>query len=354
MTFTTPLRSLAAAALFCTSALAAEIPASDPNLHYIGRFDAKSGPGARCQWPASTVELRFTGTGLKARLKDSSDKNRWQVVLDGKPASVLEMKAGEHEYDVATGLGAGEHTVALVRCAESHAGTSEILGFSLTGDAAKLLPPKPLARRLLVIGDSISCGYGNEAATKEEHYTPKTQNAYFTYGAITARELGAEWMCIAWSGRKMWPDNTIPEIFDRALPMDPSSKWDAAQWVPDAIVINLGTNDFGKVNPDEKGWTDAYGQFVAKLHTAYPKAHIFCTTSPMVGDWGDRKPRTALRAYLEKIVESQKAAGTSLTLIEFPIQDQKLGIGADWHPNIKNHEKMAVILTSTLRKELGW
>ena len=36
-----------------------------------------------------------------------------------------------------------------------------------------------------------------------------------------------------------------------------------------AIVITLGTNDFGKVNPEEKGWTEAYGQFVAKLHAAW-------------------------------------------------------------------------------------
>ncbi len=344
---------LGAGSLFAET-LPGEISAQDPQLHYVGRFEKKPGPGAKCQWPASMVEIRFSGTALKARFNDASGKNRWQVVVDGQPASVLDLQSGPHTYDVATGLAAGEHTVGLVRCTESHVGTSEFLGFQLA-DGGKILPPKPASRRLLIIGDSISCGYGNEASAKEEHYTPKTENAYLTYGGMAARETGAEWMCIAWSGKKMWPDNTIPELFERTLPMDPGSHWDLAQWVPDAIVITLGTNDFAKVNPEEKGWTEGYGQFVAKLHTAYPKARVYCATSPMLGDWGDRKQRTTLHGYLEKIVESRKAAGQAgIALLEFPMQDQKLGLGADWHPNVKNQELMSKVLTAALRKDLQW
>jgi lysophospholipase L1-like esterase len=344
---------------FCASPVAAaslpgEISAQDPQLHYIGRFEMKPGPGAKCQWPASAVEICFSGTGLEARLNDSSGKNRWQVVIDGEAKDVLELKAGEAIYDVASGLKPGEHRALLVRGTEAHVGTSEVLGFQLS-EGGKLLPPKPAPHHLLVIGDSISCGYGNEANAKEEHFTPKTENAYRTYGAMAARETNAEFVCIAWSGKKMWPDNTIPELFDRTLPMDAKSHWDPTQWVPDAIVITLGTNDFGKANPDEKGWTDAYDQFVAKLFTAYPQARVYCATSPMMGDWGDRKQRTVLHQYLEKIVAARQAAGQSaIALLDFPIQNDKLGYGADWHPNVKNHEVMAAILTAALRKDLQW
>lgn len=352
---TTPvLLALLSATIVFGEPLPNEISAKDPQLHYVGRFETKAGPGAACQWPASAVELRFTGTALKARMKDSGGKNRWQVVVDGEPRSVLDLKAGEATYDVAAGLSAGEHHVSLVRCTESHVGTTELLGFALS-EGGQLLPPKPAARHLLIIGDSISCGYGNEAASRDDHFTPKTENVYFTYGAMAARAAKAEFVCIAWSGKKMWPDNTIPELFDRTLPMDPSSHWDGAQWVPEAIVITLGTNDFGKVNPEEKGWTEAYGQFVAKLHTAYPKARVYCATSPMMGDWNERKPRTTLHGYLEKIVAARQAAGQSaISLLEFPIQNDKLGYGADWHPNVKNNEVMAGILTAALKKDLGW
>ncbi len=72
-----------------------------------------------------------------------------------------------------------------------------------------------------MIGDSISCGYGNEGKSQNEHFSPDTENARDAYGAIAARRLGADYACVAWSGRKMWPDNTVPEIYDRALPQDP-------------------------------------------------------------------------------------------------------------------------------------
>ena len=54
-----------------------------------------------------------------------------------------------------------------------------------------------------VIGDSISCGYGNEAANEHEHFSPTTENAYFSYGAIAARAFNADYTCIAWKWEKV-------------------------------------------------------------------------------------------------------------------------------------------------------
>src|SRR6185369_12221031 len=143
------LSFLCCASAAFAEALPGEIPAQDPQLHYIGRFETKPGPGAKCQWPASAVELRFSGTGLKARLSDSGGKNRWQAVVDGEPRTVLDLKAGEGVYEVAGGLAPGEHRVALVRCTESHVGTTEVLGFALS-EGGKLLPPKPAPHHLMI------------------------------------------------------------------------------------------------------------------------------------------------------------------------------------------------------------
>lgn len=49
-------------------------------------------------------------------------------------------------------------------------------------------------------GDSISAGYGNECRSEREHYTPRTQNAFMSYGAIAGRSVGAEVRIVAWSG----------------------------------------------------------------------------------------------------------------------------------------------------------
>src|SRR5690349_19847558 len=81
-------------------------------------------------------------------------------------------------------------------------------------------PPPPPTRKLEVIGHSIPCGYGNESKSEKIHFLPKDENALETYGALAAGDLNAQYLCIAWSGRKMSPNFTLPEIYDLAIPTD--------------------------------------------------------------------------------------------------------------------------------------
>jgi lysophospholipase L1-like esterase len=178
-----------------------------------------------------------------------------------------------------------------------------------------------------------------------------------TYGALAARALSADYVCVAWSGRKMWPNYTIPEIYDLALPNDKASTWDFSKQVPDVIVINLATNDFGKGNPDEKGWTDAYKTFIQRLRTHNPKAAIYLASGSMMSDsWPkDQHALSTLHKYLNSIIEDLKKTGdTNIRFIVFDPQDQKNGLGSDWHPSIKTHELMAAKLVEAIKKDLGW
>jgi hypothetical protein len=72
-------------------------------------------------------------------------------------------------------------------------------------------PPHPRDRRLLVIGDSISVGFGARlpcaaqlAGLSESEVTPEmrwqTEDAHAAYVAVAARHLGADWHAIAYSG----------------------------------------------------------------------------------------------------------------------------------------------------------
>lgn len=335
------------------AALPVAVAATDPQVRYVGRFDFRDQAGPRCAWSASSIALKFQGTGANVKLRDNG-QNRWQIEIDDQPTAALALQNGEHTYAVASGLAPGAHTVRLVRATEAHFGPTQVTGFQLA-EGAKLLPLTPPTRRLEVIGDSISCGYGNEAASQNEHFSPATENAYRTYGAIAARTLGADYVCVAWSGKKMWPDNTIPELYDRTLPFDPGSKWDFAQWTPNAVLINLSTNDFGRGAPDEAGWIAGYKAFLARLRTVYPKAEIYCATSPMMSDWSPAKLLSVARRYLTTVVTDLNNAGDKkVHLIEFAPQQMSDGLGADWHPNVKTNEIMAEKLVSTLRQDLGW
>ncbi len=336
-------------------ARAAAVAATDPNVRYVGRFDTRDRAGPRCAWPASSVIVRFHGTNLAVKVNESGD-DRYDVVVDGKVDAVLALKKGEGTYPLAAGLPEADHRVEMVKRTESFVGVTQFLGFELN-EGGKMLPPVKRAHRLEVIGDSISCGYGNEGKNQNEHFAAATENADEAYGALAARALGAEYVCVAWSGRKMWPDNTIPEIYDLALPADPKSKWDFSSWTPDAVVINLATNDFRSGNPDEEKWTKAYETFVDRVRKNYPKAEIYCASGSMLNDaWpAEQKTRTTLRKYLTKIVEDEAAGGDKkLHVLEFEPQDMKNGMGSDWHPSVKTHQIMADKLAKTLEGDLGW
>lgn len=329
------------------------LPASSPLVHQIGRFDSRDALGPRCAWSASALQVQVKASEITATIREAGT-DFVEVVVDGKPTKTLALKQGESTYTVNLGSD-GWHTVQWVKRTEALVGTVQFVSFSIpNGEFKRSAGAK---RRIEVIGDSITCGYGNEGLKETEHFRPDTENAYQAYGPIAARALKAEWTLISWSGRKMYPDNTIPEIYDLILPNDPTSVWKFTAPAPDVVVINLATNDFGPGNPEETAWTGAYQKFIARLRTHYPKAMVYCAIGSMMSDdWpADRKSLSTLRGYLNRMIDRIHANGDkNVAVMEFAQQQAADGIGSDWHPNIKTMNKMADVLVKTVKKDLGW
>lgn len=345
----------AAVCAITPSLWSAEIKLADPALRYVGRFDTSDAAGPRCSWPNSSLAFTVSGGSAEVTFKETSGKNHWQVVVNGAPTEVLALEAGEKSYVVASALPPGKNTIELVKRTESSQGVSQITGLRID-DNAKLLPTPARPRRIEAIGDSITCGFGNEAPNKEAKFTPATENAWLTYGAVAARELNADYVAIAASGKKLWPDNTIVSLYDRVLANSGTPKWDFSQQIPDVVVINLATNDFAQKNPEEGPWIAAYVDFIRDIQAKYPKARIYCTLGPMISNWpGDRKPRTVLLGHFEKIVaEANAGGGAPVRFVDFGTQAQHHGIGAQWHPSVRTHELMAEKLVAAIREDLGW
>jgi hypothetical protein len=347
--------------LSCTeSALADPLPQDAPALpvivsptasqiKYTGRF-AQASTGESCSWPASEVAIRFYSRAVNVRLNESDNNDEYQVFLDGVPTAVLVPSSGDHLYRLYTSTASQTHSLALVKRTETLFGVGTFEGFQLA-TGGKLLRPNTHLHKIEVIGDSISCGYGDEAARQTEHFSSATEDAAFAYGAVASRALDADYVCIAWSGKKMWPDNTLPELYDRTLAADTNSKWDFTRWVPGAVVINLSTNDFNGAVLDQAGWTAGYEAFIKHVRSNYPKAMIYCTTSPMMsGPNAD-----TLLKYLNQIVADEKASGDDrVAIMPFKTQDGSLGFGADWHPNIENQAKTASTMVATISRDMNW
>jgi lysophospholipase L1-like esterase len=336
--------------------LPVEVPPRDPNVRLVGRFDQRDPAGPRCAWAGSSILVKFQGTALNVSLK-SSGADQFQVVIDGAPASVLAASKDVTLYRVASGLADKEHTVELFKRTEPLVGQVQLLGFQLE-KGRKLLPlPARRDRRIEFVGDSITCGYGNESANEKEHFAPATENNYLAYGALAARDVGADYVSVAWSGKWLFGENAIPLLYDLALPNDPQSKWEFASWTAHAVVVNLGTNDFGPRNPTEKEWQDAYRAFIQAVRKNHPQCHVFCAVGSMMSDNypPGRKALSTIRQYTTGLVEAlHKAGDRKVHYVEFDAQDPKNGLGGDWHPSVKTHRLMADKLVPALKKELGW
>ena len=332
------------------TALPVAVAVTDPALRYVGRFDTSKGdPG--CEWTASSVVLKFQGTDLNAQMEDPG-KNYWEVEIDGSPAEKIALGTGSHLYKIASGLTSGEHLVRLVRATEAYNGHTQFHGFQLSQGGVLLPAPVPM-HRLEVIGDSISCGDSNEGVPNVNNPSNVAENGYFSYGAMTARNLGADYSCIAWSGRTMWPKNTVPEIYDRIFPSDANSPmWDFSKWSPDAIVINLSGNDFGYGPVDQAAWDKAYENFIAVLRGHFPNAAIYCGTNVML--LGDKL--AASKTAISQVVHDLNNAGDkNIRYLEFESEDQKNGgVGGHGHPSVKTDHIMAHKLTAQITMDLGW
>ncbi len=330
----------------------AEIAEAPEEVHFIGRFDTSAPGGPRFAWSASSILARFTGSTISVRLHDEGT-NSFLVILDGKPSSLLATYHGRDLYPLAAGLPAGEHEVVLYKRTEAHLGEVQFAGF-VPAPEGRLVPVATRrSRRIELIGDSITAGYGNEGTSPTCPFRASSENEYLSYGAITARNLGAEHMTIAWSGKTTLQ---MTELYDRTLPNRMDSAWDPHAWEPDVVVVNLGTNDFARGDPGQGMFSRYYQGLLERVRAAHPRALIVCALGPMLSDTyppGSGNLSHA-RKYISQIVDRRRAHGDKrLMFLEFPAQDP-MTAGCDYHPNLETHRLMADELTAVVRRQMGW
>jgi lysophospholipase L1-like esterase len=261
--------------------------------------------------------------------------------------------AGGNDYVLASDLQPGPHRVEVYRRTEASFGATQFLGFDF-GAGGALLPPSPVSRRIEIVGDSISAGYGNEGISPCD-FSADTENHYLTYGAIAARALGAELSTVAWSGKGVVynygtdVDEPMPFLYGRTLPQDPTSTYDFAIQ-PDVVLINLGTNDFSTDgDPTPELFAAEYSALLTSIRAAYPDAFISCTVGPLL--FGDDVP--AARAGIAAGIAAFTAAGGgNVRAWEMNITNASPP-GCNSHPNLDTHRAMADAVVAELEDELS-
>lgn len=314
----------------------------------IGRFDRNIKGQAKFTWPGSAIEFRFEGT--KATINMSSQaKTRFVVSVDGK-ISDLWTDTGSKTYALASNLTNGIHIIRLTRANESTAGVTSFISDPQV-DGTLLTPPPAPQKQLLVIGDSITAGYGVEGKNASCHYTLDTSNQQLTYAALAADALGADLHAIAWSGIGAWrsygektPTNpTIQVRYSRTLADETTSVWNPSQYTPDAILINIGTNDYWEGSASDD-YRLGISNLIAKVQNDYIGKPIYLIVSPMLTN---------------KVHEAQKQVLTTLIknkvkVIDLGVSDGSEGYGCDYHPNSVTNARLGKELEKILKADLSW
>lgn len=344
------LKRIAVSIIFGLSlaAGAAELPVhvgpDHDAIRTVGRFT----DDYRFGWTGCRIEMETDAQTVDAELQSvAGGPAGMTVVVDGE-ARFLKVVPGQTVYRLAEGLPPGRHRIELFKRSEGQRGCVQFNGFALS-EGAQLFEVEASERRILVVGDSITCGYGNEAASIEEGNTIENENGYMSYAAIAARRLDADLMMVCWSGRGMYRNRqknndtaeTMPVVFDRTLPLSAEPEWDHRRYVPDVTVINLGTNDqstHGGKNPLQKSdYIGAYKKFIRKIRSFAPDSHVIVSIGPMAyGELGN---------WLEEIAGELE----DVSVLVYARPQGQGDVGGHWHPSVAKHKKMADELVEKIK-----
>lgn len=327
------------------------LKARSPYLQWEGRgADIKDGT-VRAGFPGVVLRIRFNASKLVLKTAASSDNVYLDIAIDGAAPQMIHLAPGTQDLTVFTGA-SGEHSVEITRRNESWQGVWDVSDATI--DSGRFLTPAPLpAKKIMLIGDSITCGEACDVARDDTRNDIAFADAHKSYGMVLARRLGTQCHLVACGGRGLTRDwqgirsgVNAPQFYERAAPDEASPLWDHNSYVPDAIGICLGTNDFSQGIPDQTDFVSTYVEFVEKIHRDAASAHIFLMDSPIVTD-GDQPKRTVLGSYIGEVV---KRLGSPL-VSHAPVGHYP-GRPANGHPIAEEHIAIAGELEPLFRAAL--
>lgn len=224
-------------------------------------------------WNGSGIEINVTGTELWIDIEVDYDMfEPWAgCALNGALVSRQMLTAGR--YSLCLFRGMSESAVKNVRFFRELQAMSEdnqnhllIHGFMSDGF---FLPLTDKKYKLEFIGDSITSGEGTYGAEGEEDWIPVFMSSSKNYADMVSNALHADYRLISqggWGVLSSWdgnPHNNIPSCYEKIcglLKGETNEKLGALKpyrfhtWEPDAIIVNLGTNDAGAFRQPQ--WCD--------------------------------------------------------------------------------------------------
>ena len=333
---------------------AARLRAADAQWQGRTMVDAAAG-SVTFAWEGTRATVVFSGAStLTATVRSQGEAAaRLRVVVDGLVAPAPLSVGGGGTLTLASGLSAAaQHTVTLWAITDPITlswpyilnGSTTVLSFDTDAGGAFGPNPPPPARRLRIVGDSITAGNQISNVTCEDDH-------YYTYGAKLCSYFGADCQTQAISGKGLYENccdgnETMVAIAERTLPGDAAALYDDGEFIPDGIILALGTNDSGHAGGNASwiaGFTAAYADYLVHLATRAGNLSvpIFCAVGPITHVYQPWVQAAMAAAALRGVRNTQ--------LLSFVTPVDRCG-----HPDYDGHEAMFQTAKPTIAAALGW
>jgi len=309
----------------------------DPRVLPVGRFVVE-GDRFVFGWPGTGFDLGFEGERLDV---DFAGSRAWiDAGWDGGAPIGIELDASSKVGLAAPGP--GPHVLRVRKRTEAMVGDLVIAAVSPA--IGMLLPPPPSpGRRVEFYGDSITCGYGCLDPVPEHGFLAATESFPLSWAALSAASAGAEVHAQAISGIgvfRNWPGvagDPMPSRWSLAHP-ERGEEWDLGSWKPHAVVVNLGSNDFGTLPfPSRTEFVDAFRDWLAALGDARPGIPLVVVDGPLLAS---EHPAPGTRDLVRSLLNHVATEAGALRFSLSPC-DPADGFAADFHPTAAQHRRNA-------------
>lgn len=308
---------------------------------------------------ASGFELFFYGTSVSAVLTSTNTlsvghRPYFVVVIDDDFENINTVCLSKPltEINLIADLPEGEHKLTFYKRSEaidSHIGLKE-----LTTDGKFISKIIHKERRIEVIAASSSTGYGNMS---NDTKTTANSDGLKAFAFLASQALEAEISIYSASGWGLkfsrWTSPQTLNMFDayKKVEMFSNVDWNPSDFVPDVIIINLGTNDWSYINMTDNNFEknerlnafkNQYISFIQYLRTLYQNSEIIIL-------YGIMSETSIYEATIE--IFNQVYLTDKKVHILKAIGD---GAGYNSHPSLASHEAISKVVINKIKEITKW
>lgn len=332
-------------------------------------WTALSGSGVAFTFTGKKLIITIQGSDNARVANNDTSYARLAIYVNGERCIDDMMNCEKKTYTVVDGKEAQNVQVQIMKVSES---PMSAIGIEpLMCDEEAVITPMPnKARKIEFIGDSITCGYGTDDEDMTHTFSTATEDVTKAYAYKTAMLLDADYSMFSASGygiisgytadpqvrgaQELIPPYYESQCFSRdtfgEAGYPANIPWDFAEYQPEVIVINLGTNDDSYCQDTvekQEEYVKQYIEFVKVVRKNNPNAEIFC----VLGLMGDRLyPRVC------EVAEGYKAqtGDEHIHTVHIPEQDGNVGYVIDYHPLPQMHTMASEVVATAIKETMNW